>query len=124
MSSIEVNGVFWAKIVTIVILWCEAYFCGIFPTLSKNCRENPAVLGVANCFSAGVFIALCLVHILPEEVEAWDGIMAEKGVDDEPFPLPYVIVFCGYTLLLLVDKVAFDTHAAFDDHDHHGAQND
>lgn len=33
------------------------------------------------------------------------------------FPLPYFLVFCGYTFILIIDKVLFDTHALFD-HDH------
>ncbi len=35
----------------------------------------------------------------------------------DPFPLPYFLVFVGYTLILVIDKVMFDTHALFD-HDH------
>jgi hypothetical protein len=29
-----------------------------------------------------------------------------------------VLLLTGYTLILLIDKVMFDTHALFDDHDH------
>lgn len=32
-----------------------------------------------------------------------------------------MLLFVGYTLILIIDKVMFDTHALFDDdHDHHG----
>lgn len=31
----------------------------------------------------------------------------------EIFPLPYFLVFCGYTLILIIDKVMFDTTALF-----------
>ena len=33
------------------------------------------------------------------------------------FPLPELLIFCGYTFILIIDKVLFDTHALFD-HDH------
>ncbi len=54
----------------------------------------------------------------------------KHGDDDEPFPLPFILVFCGYTFILLVDKVMFDSHALFDHghgdgHGHgHGHGND
>ena len=62
-------------------------------------------------------MAIALIHVLPEEIEAWgeynDG---AEGL----FPLPEVLTFAGYTLILILDKVLFDTHALFDndDHDH------
>mmetsp|Transcript_17023 Transcript_17023/g.14962 ORF Transcript_17023/g.14962 Transcript_17023/m.14962 type:complete len:187 (+) Transcript_17023:286-846(+) len=33
------------------------------------------------------------------------------------FPLPYFLVFIGYTFILLIDKVMFDSHALVHDHD-------
>jgi len=37
------------------------------------------------------------------------------------------MIFCGYTLILIIDKVLFDTHALFEDghdHDGHGGHDD
>ena len=36
------------------------------------------------------------------------------GDHDEPFPLPFFLIFVGYTVILLVDKVIFDTHSLAD----------
>ena len=84
---------------------------GAIPTWSKSCRESPKILGIANSFAAGVFLAIAFVHILPEEAGNW----AELNPDNpEPFPLPYFLMFCGYTLILISDKVMFDTHALFE----------
>ena len=33
------------------------------------------------------------------------------------FPLPYFLVFVGYALILMIDKVAFDSHSLHH-HDH------
>ena len=33
--------------------------------------------------------------------------MAERGIED-PFPLPYLLCFCGYTIILILEKVLFD----------------
>lgn len=43
--------------------------------------------------------------------------------EHEPFPLPFVLVFFGYSFILLIDRVMFDSHALFehgDDHGHEG----
>ena len=82
------------------------------PIWSKTCRTSPKILGIANSFAAGVFLAIALVHVLPEEIEGW----ADWCGTEEVFPLPEVLCFVGYTLILVLDKVAFDSHAYFDAH--------
>ena len=108
---------FWVKIGFIIFVFFEALLSGYFPTWSKKCRESPKILGIANSFAAGVFIAIALVHILPEEAANWAGLHPPEA---DPFPLPYFLVFCGYCLILVIDKVMFDTHALFDHDDEHG----
>ena len=112
------NTILITKIVFIILAFIEGLVPGLIPTWSASCRSSPKILGVANAFAGGVFLAIALMHILPEQIEAW----AEYNDDKEPlFPLPELLVFCGYTIILLFDKVLFDTHALFDDHDHeHG----
>lgn len=98
-------------------------------------------MSLANSFSGGLFLSICLIHILPEAagdylewvhrddppanayivLTSFKRLMrklslnAHKLGDDEkdPFPLPYVLAFAGYTLILLFDKVIFDTHKLF-----------
>ena len=48
--------------------------------------------------------------MLPEEIAAWNEYQGEE----EPFPLPEVLAFCGYTIILILDKVLFDSHTMFD----------
>ena len=95
-------------------------------------------MSLANSFSGGLFLAIALVHILPDVVKEYDeythvhedpvnGTISLQGMprlthggdEAEPFPLPFVLVFAGYTFILLVDKVMFDSHALFD-HGHGG----
>ena len=67
-------------------------------------------------------MAIALIHVLPEEIEGW---AAYCGNPEKLFPLPECLAFAGYTLILILDKVMFDTHALFDDHDNeHGHVND
>ena len=102
----------WAKIGFMVFAFLEAEIAGLIPTCSASCRENPKVLGIANSFAGGVFLAIAFMHILPEQIEGWAELAG-----DEAFPLPEILVFAGYTFILIIDKVLFDTHALFD-HDH------
>ena len=114
------SAVFWTKMGFIAISFTEAIIAGLIPTWSANCRESPKILGIANSFAAGVFLAIAFMHITPEMIEKWNEIETEKGVE-KIFPLPEALIFCGYTLILVIDKVLFDTHALFDhDHDESG----
>ena len=107
---------FWLKIGFIVVSFTEAIVAGMIPTWSPSCRESPKILGIANSFAAGVFLAIALMHITPEMIETWNELPANKE-RDKIFPLPELLIFAGYTIILIIDKVLFDTHALFD-HDH------
>jgi hypothetical protein len=45
------------------------------------------------------------------------GNILGSAEEKEPFPLPFVLVFCGYSFILLIDRVMFDSHALFE-HEH------
>jgi zinc transporter ZupT len=60
----------WSKIGFIIISFIEG-LTGIIPTYSRNCRESPTFLGVANAFAGGIFLAIAFTHILPEEQANW-----------------------------------------------------
>lgn len=102
-------------------IFFEAFLAGMFPTWNRSCRESPKILGIANAFSGGVFLAIAFVHILPEASFEYN---AQAKDPEHPFPLPFVLVFFGYTFILMIDKVMFDTHALFDDHDSEHAHPD
>jgi zinc transporter ZupT len=98
------------------VIFAEALISGMIPTWSSSCRESPKVLGIANSFAGGVFLAIAFMHITPEMIETWDGLPVNEG-KEKIFPLPELLIFCGYTFILVIDKVLFDTHALFE-HDH------
>ena len=101
----------WTKIGFIIVGFLEAFICGMFPTWSTRCRTNPSAMGIANAFAGGVFLGIAIMHITPEEIAAWDEM---RGPKDKIFPLPEFLLLSGYTLILVVDKVLFDTHGMFD----------
>ena len=54
------------KILFIITAFLEAAILGILPVKLKSFKESPMVLGIANAFSGGVFLAIALMHIMPE----------------------------------------------------------
>jgi len=54
------------------------------------------------------------------------GHSAGDTEEREPFPLPFVLVFTGYSFILLIDRVMFDSHALFEhgDDGHHEGSGD
>ena len=101
----DATKVFWTKVGFIVVAFFEALCTGYIPTWSPSCRESPKILGIANSFAGGVFLAIAFVHILPEMASAnEERVRANKPDDPDPkiFPLPYLLVFLGYTMILII----------------------
>jgi len=47
---------------------------------------------------------MALIHIVPEGIHTHEAWAKEKQIDN-PFPLPYVLIFMGYLLVLVIDRV-------------------
>jgi len=94
----------------------EAFALGVLPVYCKAFSENPAVLGVANTFSGGIFMSIAFMHIMPEQVESWEEYQKAHGGGE--FPLPFLIVISGYALMLVLDRILFDAHVGGHDDDH------
>jgi|688.fasta_scaffold328197_1 zinc transporter ZupT len=77
---------------------------GILPKLVPAINKNGTVLSFMNCFSAGIFLGMALIHIIPESVEVWHE-YGEKKKIERPFPLPFVLIYVGYLIVLSVDRV-------------------
>jgi len=56
----------WLKIIFMIIALLEALIMGVIPVKAKSFKESPRCLGIANAFSGGVFIAIAVMHIMPE----------------------------------------------------------
>jgi zinc transporter 1/2/3 len=54
------------KIIFIFVVFAIAVVFGVLPAKVKACKESPRFLGFANAFSGGLFLAIALIHILPE----------------------------------------------------------
>ena len=89
-------------IMLFVMLAC--CFTALIPKSVPACGKNETILSLLNCFSAGIFLSMSLVHITPEAVEIYAIYTAKQEVE-RAFPLPYVCFFGGYLLVLLIDRV-------------------
>lgn len=57
----------WLKLGFMILVLVEAIIMGLLPVLNKSFTENPIIMGAANAFSGGVFLAICTMHIMPEQ---------------------------------------------------------
>ena len=91
----------------IILLFCMIVCVGfgLIPKLWGKCRNSETTLSLLNCFSAGIFLAMSLIHMMPESAEVYEIWAAKEGIE-RPFPLPYVMFFVGYLLILAIDRVA------------------
>ena len=86
----------------------------IFPTVSRN--KN--VISFMNCFSAGIFLGMALIHVIPEGVEMYAHWSKTKKIE-KPFPLDYVLIFVGYLIVLGFDRVMKIWLLKLHDHHNH-----
>ena len=86
---------------------------GLLP-LYYNITKSSKFLGFANAFSGGLFMGIGLFHLLPEAQENFESYyLTPKGQKSVFYnqPLSYFIAFISYSLILFLEKVAFDSHA-------------
>ena len=116
------------KLISIFFFFFEAFFMGLLPIKVNRCRESLLILGIANAFAGGLFIAISLMHIMPEQTESWQKVMCDNWLADNPgskeadcgdfYPVPYLLLVTGYTIILIFDKVLFDAHSMLHDAAH------
>lgn len=68
----EAKTILILKIAFIFAIFGIALLFGILPAKIKSCGRNPRFMSMANAFSGGLFLAIALVHILPDVVHDYD----------------------------------------------------
>lgn len=94
------------KLLTSIGLWVVALGCGLLPIMMRNFHTNRLIISLSQCFAGGLFIAIGLIHILPEAREHLEGSWQKDG--EEVFPLSYFICLVTFSGILLIDKVLFN----------------
>ena len=74
-DSGEMNIVTFKIVLLFVMIAC--CFTALIPKAVPGCGQNETILSLLNCFSAGIFLSMSLVHIMPEAVEIF-GIYTSK----------------------------------------------
>lgn len=106
---------FAIKIVSIIILLAMGIGFGLMPYYIKKFRTSLKCVNISNAFSGGLFLGIALFHILPESTEA---------LEKYKIPWAYFCTFLSYSLILFVEKVAFNGHALLHGHEHGHVHND
>ena len=110
------------KLIFMLAIFLLAFGFGLIPIVVKRFKESPILLGIANTFAAGVFIAIALIHIMPEQSKNWECRQWKTEFCDHKtpseVPVPFILLLCGYTVILALDKIFFDAHSFMEGYDH------
>ena len=81
------------------------HLLGFLPSKFRtSCRHSETIISFMNCFAVGIFLAMALLHILPEAIEQYAEWAVKKKIK-KPFPLPSAMFLTGYLLILAVDRL-------------------
>lgn len=108
----EPESLFMYKFLTLIILFAVALTFALIPLKLSYFKTNLKLIGVANAFSAGIFLSVALVHLLPESTERFNDISGSN------FPLSFFITILGYSLILFIEKILFTQEEDLDDPEH------
>jgi len=125
-SLLQSNILLYFKIISILIIIAVSLIFGLIPLYSNSCRKSSKILGIANAFSGGLFMGIALFHLLPEAGENFEKYyQTPEGKISFVFgqPLSYFIAFISYSLILFLEKVAFNSHA-LTSHTHNHIENE
>ena len=114
MSGISLTGL---KII-IIFAMIAISMTGMLTYRLNRIGKSERLFSYLNCFSAGMFLAVGFIHMLPEAVEMYTE-YAEQKLMENPFPLPFCLIFCGYLIVLLIDRVIMHNLIGHGHH-HHG----
>ncbi|XP_075995013.1 zinc transporter ZIP1-like [Genypterus blacodes] len=72
--------------------------CGADPELRRR------LLSLISCFAGGVFLATCLLDLLPDYLQGFTEAFSSLGVTLD-FPLPEFIMAMGFFLVLILEQI-------------------
>lgn len=97
----------WLKLVALFSVFGAALIGVSIPVIWKQFRESPVIISHLNTFSGGLFLALAIVHVLPE---------AQGRLESIDYPIAETIAVVGYLIILFIEKILIDAHSAFHNH--------
>ncbi|CAD8111030.1 unnamed protein product [Paramecium primaurelia] len=123
MSDEDSNQVVLAitKVGCMITFFMLILIVGSLPIRLKAFKSNKKLLAYMGAFSGGLFLAVGLVHLLPEAAENFEQSFDD---DEEHFPFAYAISILSFALILFIEKIITDhhhDHGHDDDLHHHGS---
>ena len=118
---VSTTTLFYVKVACMAVIIGVTLTFGFMPLFCSGCRKSSKLLGIANAFSGGLFMGIGLFHLLPEANENFEKYYSTPEGQVAFFfdkPMPYFIAFVSYSLILFLEKVAFDSHS-LTEHTHH-----
>ena len=83
---------------------------GIIPLLAARHDASHRFLSLGNALAGGIFLGAGFIHLLPEATEALEGVV--------DYPLAPLLAAVGVVVLLLIDRVLFESgHSVGSDKD-------
>lgn len=65
------------KVIAMVVMFLLIMITGSIPLRSKSFKSNPKVLSLSSAFAGGLFLAVGLLHLLPEANENFNNYFEE-----------------------------------------------
>ncbi|MCJ8737520.1 hypothetical protein PDJAM_G00025020 [Pangasius djambal] len=96
------------KISALVGLLFLTLFFGFVPVRMKFFRETSGtethrtVLSLISCFAGGVFLAACLLDIIPDYLSDISAQLQDTDID---YPLAQFIMACGFFIVLILERL-------------------
>lgn len=95
------------KFISAVATCLVILVCGLAPIKSARFRSNQKYISLGNSFCGGLFLALSLLHLLPESQEELQSTDISDSSHVSHFPISFALCLATFTLILLIDRVAF-----------------
>uniref|UniRef100_A0A8B9RXI0 Solute carrier family 39 member 1 n=1 Tax=Accipiter nisus TaxID=211598 RepID=A0A8B9RXI0_9AVES len=98
-----------AKLGSLVLLLLLPLACGLAPLccfrqLPSSADARSPVLSLVSCFAGGVFLATCLLDLLPDYLASISTALEGLRITLQ-FPLPEFILAMGFFLVLVLEQV-------------------
>ncbi|CAL8403512.1 unnamed protein product [Boreogadus saida] len=110
------------KVGALVALLFLTLLFGFIPARLKWFRNgngtgtHRVVLSLISCFAGGVFLAACLLDIIPDYLGDINAELDARGLQIS-FPLPEFIIASGFFLVLILERIVLDCQHAHGDHE-------
>ncbi|KAK0144422.1 Zinc transporter ZIP1 [Merluccius polli] len=110
------------KIGALLALLLLTLICGFIPARLKWFRNadgtetHRVVLSLISCFAGGVFLAACLLDIIPDYLGDINTELDARGLQIS-FPVPEFIIAAGFFVVLILERIVLSCQQAHGDHE-------